>query len=141
MQKVISVIKKHKFIALLVIIVFVIGWYVIANTMPRPLSSEFDYLGKKDFGNLIMGDSKPYSVYYYGTDMTIEEMKEYFQATTVNKIASGSNVKTIDFSNGSESFSIDYYGDKSLLSFMTARKTVISIDQSYYQSAKAMLPR
>lgn len=113
---------------------------MVVNIMPRPLGDGFEYLGKKDFGNLIIGDSKPYSVYYYGTDMTVEEMRRYFNGIEADApVASGPNFSILEYKNNDTEFHISYHYDKTLTSFQTTKKVIISVEQSHYKVAKKFL--
>lgn len=48
--------------------------------MPHPLGDKLEYIGKEDLGGgLLFRDAASYSLYYYGTDMTPEQIAEYFK--------------------------------------------------------------
>ncbi|MDX2776569.1 hypothetical protein PV379_04355 [Streptomyces caniscabiei] len=63
------------------IIIALLSWWAWVNFSPKPLGDKMEYLGKKDYGNVFGFDSKPYSVYYYGTDMDEEEVASYFHGS------------------------------------------------------------
>lgn len=92
------------------------------------------YLGKRDYGNIFGFDSKPYSVYYYGTDMDEMEIRAYFTATysPLENIA----IKQTRFVSSDGNFVLTY--EKQSL-FSTSKKYTVSITDSQYALASKHL--
>lgn len=83
--------KKIKIIASIagILATLLIGWWMYTaytNSIPHPLGNKLEYLGKKDFGGeLLYHDYDSYSIYYYATDMSVEEVISYFKKSSVIK--------------------------------------------------------
>jgi hypothetical protein len=60
------------------LMVVMLGWWAWNEFAPRPLGNKLEYLGKETYGNIFGFDSFPTSIYYYGTDMTVDETVDYF---------------------------------------------------------------
>ena len=75
--------------AILLLAVGAISWLTYDTIRPHPLGDQMQYLGKENHGNILGFDSKPYSVYYYGTDMDSGAIKSYFNASpeTLDSVA------------------------------------------------------
>lgn len=90
-----------------------IAWWSIVNVMPHPLGDKLEYLGKEDYGNIFGFDSYPYSIYYYGTNMSEEEVKAYFGGVAENTgevAGDGYSGEDLRFNSGTgDSFEITYY--------------------------------
>ena len=95
-----------------------------------------EYLGKEDYGNILGFDSRPYSVYYYGTDMEPEEMKDYFTA----QYSPQENLayKNASFTTDGKDFMFTYEFQSS---FTTHKKYIVSIPDSQYNIAKNYLKK
>lgn len=120
---------------------------------PQDLGSELEYFGTTTYGCWFICDSPPNSTYYFATNLTQEELKEYFKGATYveypNRGGGGSgsyNFEDLYFlSKGKqEEFPINYYDNtKTVIELkklnQTNRQFVISIAASDYQIIKASL--
>lgn len=114
-------IKKHKTISILLGIILVgLLWWSAVNLTPKPLGDKLEYIGKEDYGNIFGFDSRPYSVYYYGTDMNEQDIKNYFSKATYttpsNDLGGGggspeSRFTSLDFKSSNGDFSLEFYPD------------------------------
>jgi hypothetical protein len=128
--------KKKVWLAVVAAVVVAgFGWWTWNEFVPRPLGDKLEYLGKEDYGNIFGFDSFPSSTYYYGTDMTSEELASYFKkaeyAPLDNLAFTHARFMT---SNGEFMF---VYERNS--SFVTNKKYVLSLPKSQYKSAKDSL--
>lgn len=114
--------------------------------MPRsyPLDDQIEYLGKTDYGCILVCDSPPASVYYYSTDMNTKELASHFtQATLLEK--SSKTAKTIIFglrSPGGETVHVHFYTDKSEAPSdfqFTNKKYIFDIPDTKYTLLKSLL--
>jgi hypothetical protein len=72
--------KQKAIIGITAFIVLVISWWAFVSFAPHPLGDKLEYIGKEDLGGgLLFRDTTSYSLYYYGTDMTPEQVAEYFK--------------------------------------------------------------
>lgn len=103
--------KKKIWLAVVAgLMVVVLGWWTWDQLAPRPLGDRLEYLGKEDYGNIIGFDSRPYSVYFYETDMDANEAVEYFTNTSVVEKpgTSASTSFTLKAASG-ETFRVNFY--------------------------------
>lgn len=139
LMKVFSKIKKLRpltkaLIAISILVIGIGGWVTYDNARPRPLGNEMVYLGKKDYGNIFGFDSKPYSVYYYGTDMDKDSFANYFSAKYTP--LSNLDYKNARFTDGQETFKFIYVNDAP---FHTTKAHIVSIVSDQYEIAKKYL--
>ncbi len=128
------------FFAVLLVLWFI--WPVLTSLIPHPLGNGLVYLGKKDYGGIIFGDSNPGSTYYYGTDSADipslfnkakyegidgQSGNEYYTATTMNFLTSKGN------------FSVDFYSNNGIFTSKIPHRYTISIDAKDYTAAKMAL--
>ena len=136
MNRIVSFIKKHKIITTFAVIVIIGGaWWAWMNFSPKPLGDKMEYLGKKDYGNILGFDSRSYSVYYYGTDMDEEELAGYFDAkyTPLESMA----FKNARFVVDEKEFLFTYQQREDF--FKTSKKYIVTLNGSKYPLAKASL--
>lgn len=106
--------------------------------MPHPLGDKMEYLGKEDYGNVFGFDSHPYSVYYYGTDMSEEEIIKYFKKATLNyHTAESTNETLMNFTVDGKEFYLTYY--KKLDTFESNKKAGVSLTNSHFIEAQKSL--
>ena len=136
-------VKKYDGISMLIIGVIIIatvsvGWWAWVNFSPKPLGDKMEYLGKEDFGNILGFDTHPYSVYYYGTDMTKDEVITYFSKATLNyQTQEKANETLLNFTLNGKEFFVTYYKDLNV--FRSKSQTGISIDSFHYADAQKSL--
>ncbi|HEX6461734.1 MAG TPA: hypothetical protein VFZ58_00480 [Candidatus Saccharimonadales bacterium] len=148
-QKRIRLSKKSVLILVFGIAILLGGWLAFTNFAPRPLGDGLEYLGKKDFGDYLFGDSKPHSKYYYGTDVDIEEIRSHFpkaklKSTDSYAYSAAYRTRFIVFSFNDQVFTISYYNsNKAIAEAMnikeTDKKYTISITSYDYEAAKKAL--
>jgi hypothetical protein len=144
--------KKQKILmAIAGVVIILVGWWSYLNFMPHPLGDKLEYLGKKDFGGgLFFYDHRPYTVYYYGTDMTADEVVAYFKGATLNNPTDlkANNAFELTFSLRSPDTDnpiyIEYYFDGKEYSQTHNLKTapkqhLITISEEDYDSARKSL--
>jgi hypothetical protein len=103
--------KKKTWLTVIVgILVISLSWWAWNEFVPRPLGDKLEYLGKKDYGNLLGFDSFPYSVYFYSTDMEASEAVEYFaKGHIIDEPSTQKETSfTLQTSNG-ETFRVSFY--------------------------------
>jgi hypothetical protein len=139
-----------------VLLLILAGYWAWNNFSPKPLGSKLEYIGKEDYGCIILFcDSGPSSTYYYATDMSLEEVKKYFgkasasepnmQGTNSRKNNKGIILWSINFKlNQSQSFLVDYYKDGKYVASDRNLQTIskehlISIDAKDYLTIKSSL--
>jgi hypothetical protein len=149
--------KKQKILmAIAGVMIALGGWWVYVSFMPHPLGDKLEYLGKRDGGCWVC-DSKPYTSYFYATDMTPQQVADYFQGTA---IADGKNLQPptnqqaegsydIEFSlispkDSSKPILVGYFSDgkKRIQDFKLSKsdkRHVVEIDSQYYNLAKDSL--
>lgn len=130
MKHIDSFIKKHKISTTVFgIIVVLLSWWTVVNFMPHPLGDKMEYLGKEDYGNVFGFDSYPYSVYYYGTDMSEEEIAQYLSADLRRPIEDKGAYTDVDLTKNGEDFYLTY---ESSSKFTTSKKYVVSATNEQY---------
>lgn len=135
-------IKKHKVLAVILALVITLClWWAWAQLTPHPLGDRMEYLGKEDYGNIFGFDSAPNSEYYYGTDMSLEEVAKYFNSTIVE---SGTTPHgTVEFGiklpSGETIYSKLYPVAQS--KYKTTKKGVVEIPSFKYDAAKKYLAK
>lgn len=129
-------VKRHKILSVVgALVIIFLGWWAVISLAPHPLGDKLEYLGKKDYGCWIgFCDSRPASTYYYGTDMSPEEMKNIFSArySPLENVA----FKNARFTTADGEFMLTYEPSGS---FSTSKKYVVSIVNSQYVIAKKYL--
>src|SRR5690606_3919320 len=120
--------------------------YIYPNFIfSKPLGDKLEYIGKTDNGSWVVCDAKPGSTYYYATDMSVEEIADYFKATTSSPLRAFDGMT--DFvlkTKDGHSISIYYYTDKEKvadkgINKKVRRKAIISIPSFHYDAAKNSL--
>lgn len=133
--------KKYPTTSIVVAIVLIlIAWWAWVSFSPKPLGDGLEYLGKKDFGNIFGFDSKPYSDYYYGTDMDEKELEHYFKGASLksNTPTSPSEMRmTLAFQN--EEFVLYYNQDHTSAPFISNKKNMVVISSFHYTLARKSL--
>lgn len=140
-NKFLIVIQKHKVITAIICIIFsIVSWFIISSTLPHPLGDDMDYLGKRDFGALLLGADKPYSVYYYGTDIAPDDITGYFSGIVLDlPIKNKGSYANVWLSSNGKSLTVTYHkfspgGIKS-----TNKKYLIAITNSDYDQLKKLV--
>ncbi len=143
--------KQMAWLGIAALIVALAGWWTYTNLMPKPLGNELEYLGKKGYGCVLVCDSNPTNIYYYGTSLTPNEVAAYFKSA---KIENGERLNShedasipITFSLKSPKnniFYITYHTDSTIAAEergtpKTHQPHVIEILDSQYQAAKDSL--
>jgi hypothetical protein len=146
--------NKRFYIFLGILAVLLIGWWTWVTFSSKPLGDRLEYIGKRDYGSwLPLSSQRPGSTYYYATDMSLEEIKQYFKGAASQEITEPNFVSGtynysyvgIRFKNlkTSEEFSVAYYVDgqndklKSLNLSQFSKKHLIDIDANDYNRARA----
>lgn len=124
-------------IIIAILIVGVGGWITYDNVRPRPLGDKMVYLGKEDYRNIFGFDYLPASIYYYGTDLNIEDIPLYFKKSILLQKPFSENGKaTINLQTPSgETIYIYHYASSDLSLFNTKKTYVIEIPSFKYQIA------
>lgn len=121
-------------------------FYVYPNFIfSKPLGDKLEYIGKTDYGCWLVCDANPGSTYYYATDMSVEEITDYFKATTSSPLRAFDGMT--DFvlkTKDGHSISIYYYTDKEKvadkgINKKVRKKAIISIPGFQYDAAKNSL--
>ena len=98
-----------------------------------------EYLGKKDYGNILGFDSQPYSEYYYGTDITPQEMSKYFKGCKLKEIGQLSDeYASVWLTCNKETVLITYYRAPKA-GLKTSKKYFIGILDEHYAALKKNL--
>lgn len=131
-------------------------WVQLDNS-PKPLGDRLEYIGKKDYGCggfIGVCDAAPGATYYYGTDMSIEEVARYFKEaeTTERPLLEWSFEEDgtqyrLSFANkkiSGKGFSLNYYDDsghrvKDYKLLSTSKKFLVELDSQSYQNVKDAL--
>lgn len=145
--------KRTRFSKKQIILLFVVSIVVVGVGLwcwnqftPRPLGDKLEYLGKEDYGGWFM---RPYSVYSYATDMTSEEIIEYFNKKTelrhpIQKESGGyARIILIDRTS-QESATLYYYEKKDNaeldnIRLRTDKSHIVQIRDNNYQLLKDSL--
>jgi hypothetical protein len=129
--------KKKIWLAVVAGLVVVgFSWWAWDQFVPRPLGDRLEYLGKRDYGNIFGFDSRPSSIYYYGTDMSPEELASYFDKAKYTPQGNFAFKHAQFTSPGNKTFTFVYEKDSS---FVTDKKYTISLPGSQYKYAKGSL--
>ncbi|HEU5122332.1 MAG TPA: hypothetical protein VFT59_05820 [Candidatus Saccharimonadales bacterium] len=137
-----SAANKRFYLVLIAIVVALIGWWGWLQVMPRPLGDKLEYIGKEDYGSwLPLSSARPASVYYYATDMSKEEVREYFRGAKVDEpITPQGGDFLIWAERNNNNFIIRYHTDKTMLNkYAHGRKAVVSVRSEDYNLAKESL--
>jgi hypothetical protein len=147
---------KPPHLILLTIAIFVIGvvgWVVYVNkVVSYPLGDGLEYIGKQDYGCWLVCDANPASVYYYGTEMSVEEVVAYFPKASIiddEEVRAG-EAEAIPVTiilkgvNSNNPIYINYYklgkDQSATFHLSTPRKQhLVSIQDEDYQAAKDSL--
>lgn len=137
--------KRWLFVAIIIVLVLLIGWWAYDQHRERPLSNSFEYLGKSDYGCWVVCDSNPGSTYYYATDMSVKEVTNYFKRTTSSSLRTFDGITDFTLKTKSgNTISIYYYIDKNRVrsegfNKETNKKAIVSIPSFHYDTAKDAL--
>lgn len=144
-------------IAVLSIGIVLIGLWGVKTFIERPqdLGTELEYIGKKTYGCYLhwVCSSDPITSYYFGTDLTQDELKTYFKkaeyAEHPNLLGGGGGDYSYDYLffkpvNGAEEFSIDYYDNTQVVIDLkdlrqTGKQNVISLTVEDFLAAQSAL--
>jgi hypothetical protein len=109
--------KKIVLIVAAVLALLVAGWMVFSAVRTYPLGEDgrVVYLGKEGRGDIgPLSSSAPYDVYFYGTDMTPEELANYLGAEIERATGVSSDSPSYEFRMKSgKSVPIQFYREKS----------------------------
>ena len=135
--------KQFVLFAILGIAIVLVSLWAWNQVAPRPLGDRLEYLGKEDYGSILGLDYSPYSVYFYGTDMEVEEVVAYFPKAELRypiERKSGYIEIILGESTSEETATIYYYStpDKAQMSFSTNtdKLHVIKTRDANYQLLK-----
>ncbi len=155
-----ATVKKHKWIALLVLIAIVIVFSSVKTYLDTPtnLGPQLEYVGKANLGcewwevPLYAGFcSGPSYAYYFSTTLNKDELKVYFtKAKYIDRPGGGVAEKyrysflRFEPTNSNEIFILNYYDNtQAVIEIHKLRKTdkpyIISIADFDYQFAKSAL--
>ncbi|HEU5187329.1 MAG TPA: hypothetical protein VFT87_02380 [Candidatus Saccharimonadales bacterium] len=145
-------------VAVVVIILALFGVKSYLVDQPKNLGPNLEYLGKRHtgcplplpLGYLLLCSSEPGEEYYFGTDMSEEELENYFTkahslGTPTTGTSDGHSFKLLsfqpDFSN--DIFYITYFENSEIirdsLNKKTDNKTVLKVSDSDYNLARSCL--
>ncbi|HEU5187677.1 MAG TPA: hypothetical protein VFT87_04180 [Candidatus Saccharimonadales bacterium] len=153
--------KSKIIVTVAVLLVTVLGIFLFTSyiNQPKNLGPNLEYLGKRHtgcplplpLGYLLLCSSEPGEEYYFGTDMSREELRGYFKgadSVTSENLVSGTGAKyswvDVGFTTKSGNFTFFFYDNKQgvLETYSlnkTNKKNIISIDKEDYQEAKKAL--
>lgn len=118
------------------ILVISTAWSAI-SALPKPLGDQLEYLGKEDYGNIFGFDSKPASIYYYDTELNVDQTVSYFKKADLLQTPFLENGKTtinIETPSG-ETIYIYHYPAKESNNFKTTKQYIVEIPSFKYQAA------
>jgi hypothetical protein len=132
-------------VAVLVISIPTIIYFAEKNASEKTysLGSQLEYVGKESYGCWLICDSNPSSIYYYATDMNVDQVIQYFRNTSIEQQPRTLDGET-DFiltTKSGEDISIYYYSDKAKITKDMALKAsnrshIISIPSFHYSIAQ-----
>jgi len=140
--KLTSFVKKHKTLSVVLTLVIALClWWAWGQFAPHPLGEKMEYLGREDYGNILGFDSAPASIYYYGTDMNVDEIAKYFSGTVIENgtTPNGTVEFAIKLPSGETIYSKLYPAIQS--KHKTTRKSVLEIPSFKYDTAKKYLAK
>lgn len=148
-------------IIIAVLLLGAVGFFAFRSYTDHPqnLGPQIEYIGKRHtgcplplpLGYLIMCSSEPGEEYYFGTDLSVEELRGYFGGakaidsdSSISGTAANYNYYDVGFTAPNGSFTVLFYDSKEgvLQTFnlkTTTKKNIISIDKEDYQEAKNAL--
>jgi len=143
--------KKLIFLSIVIFVVLSIATTAFlanraASEKTYPLGSQLEYIGQTGYGCWLVCDSNPNAVYYYGTDMSVDQVAAYFRNSTLDQTPRTFDEVT-DFSlktkNG-EDILVYYYTDKSKITKDNSLKStghshILSIPSFDYAIAQRSL--
>jgi hypothetical protein len=141
--------KKWMVLGGLGLVIFLIAsWWLYSATRVYPLGDKLEYIGKSDYGCPLICDANPGSTYYYGTDMSAEEVVRYFKGAVILNAPDERNWQDmgddfwIDFKDkrSDKRFSTIYYVNggntaRTLHLSPLNKAHVIKINQEWYDTA------
>lgn len=149
-----KLIKNKKIAYLLLVIVIIIAGALTtiflvnksASQKTYPLGDQLEYIGQSGYGCWLVCDSNPNAIYYYGTDMSVDQLVSYFKNSTLDQTPRTFDGVT-DFSlkiTGGEDISVYYYTDKSKIAKdgslkKTGHSHILSIPSFDYAVAQKSL--
>lgn len=155
-----SVSKKARTWLLVAIIVLPISFFVVKYylDLPHDLGPDLVYIGKQDYGNIpFISDSRPGSTLYFGTDMTYDELKAYFERSGYRYLSEGGGgvsaryrYRGLMFSSSDNHtddmrLTVEYY-DNNVASVViskhleaSSKAYVMGLDVQYYQQLRQAL--
>lgn len=123
----------------------------MSTAWPRPIGASLDYLGKRDDGCLLICDSRPITIYFYGTDLSPTDLQQHFTHASPNNpskdIGGQSAHYTYDdwiIRYSDKNIRISYYDNtqivvKDFALTPTNKKHIISINAKDYDDLKKAL--
>jgi hypothetical protein len=137
LSKIPTLLKRHKVLSIVALLVVLMTVWWGVNLIPKPLGDRMEYLGKEDYGNIFGFDSLPASIYYYGTDLSVEEIPAYFRKSVVveePRLSQGKNYLGIQTPSG-ETIYVYHYPSSKLKLFKTDKPYVVEIPSFKYEVA------
>lgn len=133
--------KKKIYIGTTVVVVTLVVWWAFVNFAPKPLGNDLEYLGKENLGGgLLFSDHRPYSVYYYGTDMEPTELARSFHGANYAPLENFA-IKHARFTTPTGDFMFTYLDDhdKKSISYRSTKAHIVSLSDSDYTVAKSYI--
>jgi hypothetical protein len=141
--------QKHIItIVIIIVTAFALSslWLTIAKPFETyPLDDKLEYIGKDNYGCYIFCDSTPAAIYYYATDMDVNEIITHFSKTTLEKEPTTIDNET-EFglkTSSSETIYFYYYDSPESVHDEGLRKTdkrhILSLPSFKYNLAKESL--
>ena len=142
--------KRWLLVGFICLLIIAVASFIWAKTNePNDLGPELTYIGKKDFGCFVFWcDSKPYSEYYFATNLSKADIDTYFKdAKLVQNIDGASGSYTYNQLHFKTTKGVDfwliYYNAKSDTLLPTAKSVhqtnTISITDHDYHLAQSAL--
>lgn len=110
--------KQIVILVIATVAVLLVGWWGWWQFGPKPLGDKLEYIGKFDGGCIWICDSEPYTDYYYATDMTPQEVVDYFKGANLLNYdeltewqGSKNSTATFTFSTRGKEITITYYNN------------------------------
>lgn len=125
-------------------------WLPGRKPEPQNLGQQLEYVGKDDLGCVLWWcEVEPYSVYYYATDMSTDQLKSYFSKAQFTNEPDGGGSFSADYTSkgvqfklndANRTFLIQYYDNTQAVIRLihlkpTTKSHIISITDSGYQLA------
>jgi hypothetical protein len=133
-SKVTSFAKRHAAgIIIALLITAVIGgggilWLSWRKPEPQNLGPQLEYVGKDNLGCMLWWcEVKPYSVYYYATDMSADSLKGYFSEAQFASEPDGGGSFSTDYTSKGIQFKLNDTDSMFLIQYYDNTQTVIRL--------------